>query len=147
MDIIDISNYRFEKKFFILHLSIHEVEYIVKSNPLFFSQIYYKRNINNIYFDDNRFSNYFNNIEGQSNRIKIRIRWYGNLFGKINNPILELKVKNGLLGKKESIPIKPFFLSENCKIDKLLLNNKLLINHSINYKSLNPTLLNSYSRK
>ena len=63
--------------------------------------------------------NYYDNIEGQTNRIKVRIRWYNNLFGSIENPTLELKIKNGLLGKKISTNIKQFTFDNNTNLDNL----------------------------
>ena len=34
--------------------------------------------------------NCFNNVDGLKNRVKVRIRWYGDLFGVIEKPVLEL---------------------------------------------------------
>jgi hypothetical protein len=80
--------------------------------------------------------------------MKIRIRWYGDLFGFIEKPILEIKIKKEFLGKKISIPLKPFNLNENTKISEIVyptidLHNSFMIE----LKSLVPTLLNRYVRK
>ena len=80
---INISDYRYERKFFITSLSRFEVESIVKLHPAIFSEIFHERFVNNIYLDSSDLINFYENIEGQSNRIKIRIRWYGELFGYI----------------------------------------------------------------
>ena len=45
------SQFRFERKFFITQLSSLDIEYIIKVNPAIFSEIFNKRNVNNIYFD------------------------------------------------------------------------------------------------
>ena len=143
-----MSGYRYERKFFITVFSKHEVENIVRLHPAIFNEIYHKRFVNNIYFDSLGFSNLRDNVDGVANRIKIRIRWYGELFGYIENPILEIKVKKGLLGKKISIPIKPFELTKDLDIFEILCTIK---NHKeqigIDFASLVPALLNRYSRK
>jgi SPX domain protein involved in polyphosphate accumulation len=141
------SKHRFERKFFVTKLSIHEIQNLVKLHPAIFREIYCQRFINNIYFDSYNYNNYNENIEGTSNRIKIRIRWYGNLFGDIKTPVLEIKIKNGLLGKKKSIKISPFKFNNKTNISKIL-ERIYLENNSLNidFKSLKPTLLNRYSR-
>ena len=89
------SDYRYERKFVTSELSKYHVESIVKTHPAIFSEIYQLRNVNNMYFDSFRLVNYSDNVDGSSDRIKIRIRWYGELFGKIKNPVLEIKEKKG----------------------------------------------------
>ncbi len=140
------SQFRFERKFFITQLSSLDIEYIIKVNPAIFSEIFNKRNVNNIYFDTLNLDNYLENIEGEKNRKKIRIRWYGDLFGYIKYPVLELKVRNGQLGKKLSYPLKSFSLNHDEDFTKLL-NKECLENPLVDLKSLKPTLLNRYSRK
>ncbi len=143
-----ITDYRYEKKFLITDLYKYEVESIIKLNPAIFSEIFYPRFINNIYFDSFMFSNYNDNIEGSKDRMKVRIRWYGDLFGSIEEPILEKKIKKGLLGKKIRMPIKSFELNENTKIVEILNScNYLKKTFSVDFDSLKPTLLNRYLRK
>ena len=145
--LIKTSSYRFERKFFVDKLSIHEIQTLVKLHPSIFKEIYYPRFINNIYFDSYNYNNYKENIEGTSDRMKIRIRWYGDLFGYIETPVLEIKIKKGLLGKKKSVHISPFTLNNKTNIsnilDRINLGNKSL---NIDFKSLIPTLVNRYSR-
>ncbi len=92
--------------------------------------------------------NYYDNIDGSSNKIKIRVRWYGDLLGCIRDPFLELKIKKEQLSKKISIPIKSFELKESNKISDILHSiSNLKDTLRIDFKSLNPSLLNRYSRK
>ena len=143
-----ISDFRYERKFFITELSKYEVECIVKIHPAIFSEIYHKRFVNNIYIDSYNLKNYRENIEGETDRIKIRIRWYGELFGYIKEPVLEIKVKKEFLNKKISIPIKPFILKKDTKISDILNSfNDLQDSLVIDFNSLKPSLLNQYSRK
>ena len=142
-----ISEYRYERKFFVTELSKYEIESIVKMHPAIFSEIYYKRFVNNIYFDSFNFTNLRENVEGATNRIKIRIRWYGELFGYVEKPVLEIKIKKGLLGKKISVPLKPFSLTKKTKIPDILKSiNDLQEIIEIDFESLIPSLLNRYSR-
>ncbi len=144
------NNYRYERKFFVENLSVQQVESIVKLHPAMFSEIYHQRFVNNIYFDSLNLESYFDNIDGSPHKIKFRIRWYGELFGHIEKPVLELKIKNGLSGKKESYQLPSF------ELDKTF--NDLIIANAIDksdvpeitkmkLKSLEPVLLNRYSRK
>ncbi len=145
---IKTSDYRYERKFFITELSKYETEGIVKINPAAFTEIYYKRFVNNIYFDSFNYNNFRDNVEGATDRIKIRIRWYGGLFGYIKHPVLEIKIKKGLLGKKISVPIKPFDLTREINISEILNSIKDLKEIiGIDFESLIPSLLNRYSRK
>ena len=145
---IKISDYRYERKFFIRQLSKYEVESIINLHPAIFSEIYHQRDVNNIYFDSFSLNNYRENIEGVKDRMKIRIRWYGELFGYIERPILEIKIKRGLLGKKITYSLKPFYLTEKTNttdILKSVTNLKEIL--LIEFEDLIPSLLNRYSRK
>ena len=88
--------YRYERKFFIDNMSKRKVESIIKLNPANFKEIYKERIINNIYLDSLSKNSYTDNIDGNMERTKSRIRWYGSSFGEIANPILEFKIKKGL---------------------------------------------------
>ena len=106
-----LVDYRYERKFRISGMSVHGVEQIVKSHQAYFKEIYNERDINNIYFDTQNLTHYYDNSYGKAQRKKYRIRWYGGLSGKIENPILEIKIKDALLGTKKAFLIKPFFLN------------------------------------
>ena len=87
------KNFRYERKFIAPALTYSEIKSTIKHHPYMFSEIYHQRHINNIYFDTINLNNLSANVDGFSNRIKIRIRWYGDLFGRIKKPVLELKIK------------------------------------------------------
>ena len=44
--------YRFERKSFIENLSVENLKHMIAMHPAMFSEIYYERYINNIYFAD-----------------------------------------------------------------------------------------------
>ena len=43
---------RYETKFSIMDLNFYEIENIIRTHPAIFNKIFYKRRVNNIYFDD-----------------------------------------------------------------------------------------------
>ena len=145
------NNFRFERKFTIpTNWSIKDLEKIIKENSFLFREVFYQRQINNIYFDTVGYNDYFDNVLGVSNRKKIRIRWYGEMFGKIEKPILEIKTKKGLVGDKWSYKLKPFSLNNtftNDVIQKVFLDSDIPLPILESVKMVSPTLLNSYCRR
>jgi len=95
-----VGDFRYERKFMVSELDSHQIENLIKHNPEIFSENFYQRRINSIYFDSFNLKNYFDNLSGNAQRLKVRIRWYGKTFGLIKNPLLEIKIKNNYLGKK-----------------------------------------------
>lgn len=147
----NINNFRYERKFVNQHLSSEEILDFIKKNPLNFSEIFYKRDVNNIYLDSTDMENYNDNIIGSPQRLKIRIRWYGNTFGLIKDPVLELKIKQAEVNSKLSFPLKPFILNENFSGDYLQLEvfDKSSLPNWLKETLMifQPTLLNFYKRK
>ena len=139
--------YRYERKLFISDINDQEVETIINFHPAMFSEIFYKRSVNNIYFDSPGLQNYFDNVSGNMERKKTRIRWYGELFDNIAKPVLELKIKKGLLGRKLSYLLYPFRLDSHFNMQNIIQNEKIpeIIKTGLN--SSQPVLLNRYSRK
>jgi len=105
--------YRYERKFLVERLDGSQVRLLLRQHPAMFYQNYPPRYVNNFYLDTKNLENYHANVDGVSDRKKIRIRWYGPLFGQINQPVVEIKVKQGLVGTKYSYPFPPFALDEN----------------------------------
>lgn len=141
---------RHERKFLIADYSASEVEQIIKFHPACFKEIYQQRTVNNIYFDSLAYESYYRNVEGDTNRTKARIRWYGEMFGKTEKAVLEFKIKKGLLGKKDFYPLQPFLLNEDFSKQELinaLSQDEIPRNIRDIMISLQPALLNSYSRK
>ena len=142
--------FRYERKFFITGINSKDIDFIVKLHPAIFSEIFHERSVNNIYFDTPELNNYFDNIDGNMYRVKSRIRWYGRTFGVIEKPVLELKIKNGLLGRKESYSLDTFKLDSHFnmqKIVQIIQNTNIPEFIAIGIKSSQPTLLNKYNRK
>ncbi len=102
-----IQELRYERKF-MTSLGYRDMEHLIYHHPAMFRKIFRPRRINNFYLDDTQHTNYFENVDGAAQRKKIRIRWYGDLFGRAHNPVLEIKIKKGHLGKKLSYPLVDF---------------------------------------
>jgi len=149
-DILNPTSFRYERKFLISELDKYEIELILKFHPAIFSEIYHQRFVNNIYFDTVNLSSYFDNAFGVSQRLKVRIRWYGDLFGFIEKPILELKIKSGFLGGKLRYPLDSFYFDNNYSLNAqqdIFAKSGLPDVLTEHLKSLRCTLLNRYSRK
>tara|TARA_B100000686_G_C16505675_1_gene819416 strand:+ start:199 stop:873 length:675 start_codon:yes stop_codon:yes gene_type:complete len=109
-----------------------------------FKQHYENRFINSIYFDNKNLSCVKDNLDGEKNRRKYRLRWYGSS-KVIQNPYFEIKSKSGLTSNKNRIKIN---LKNNIKFNdhnvaKLsdIINKKIVLN-----KFLVPKILISYER-
>ena len=145
----DFEKFRYETKFNISSATFPEVESQLKRHPSLFSEIYEYRFVNNIYFDMPSMQNYHNNVDGVSDRIKIRIRWYGDFFGDIKRPILEIKIKKGGVGRKISTPISSFKIDKNISAKYLeeVIENSLIPNDiREKLRFTRPVLINRYRR-
>ena len=72
-----MKNRRIEKKWVF-----RNADYLLVLNSLLRSQFFFKnhypsRKVNSIYYDDINLSNIIQNLDGVSNRVKYRVRWYG----------------------------------------------------------------------
>jgi SPX domain protein involved in polyphosphate accumulation len=141
--------YRYERKFLIDQLDAREAFGLVKRHPALFSEIYPPRYINNIYFDHPLLVNYAENIDGAPNRTKTRLRWYHDLFGKVDQPTLEFKIKKGLLGTKNSYPFPEFVFEEGFSEETLrdgIRGASLPPEVDLYLKAMEPVLVNRYLR-
>ena len=147
--IVEPLVYRKERKYAIPDVGIDFVENFVRSHPVMFSKPFPPRYVNNIYFDTPKFQNYTDNVIGAMHRKKFRIRWYGDQFGMVEKPVLEIKIKEGLAGAKKYFPLAPFTLdkgfSEN-SIRLLIDQSELPSMIKETLRHFVPTLLNQYLR-
>ncbi|WP_298755423.1 VTC domain-containing protein [uncultured Psychroserpens sp.] len=144
-------NFRYERKFTVPDkFSLKTIEQYIKRNKALFREVFHLRQVNNIYFDTAGYNDYLDNVLGVSDRKKIRIRWYGDTFGEIKKPVLEIKIKKGLVGDKWSYKLKPFVLDndfDSTKIQNIFKASELPLPILESVKMVTPTLLNSYSRR
>jgi SPX domain protein involved in polyphosphate accumulation len=112
-------SYRYERKFLVEELDHHQAIALIKRHPYMFYQPYPPRYINNFYLDTPEMDNYYDNVGGASDRRKVRLRWYGELFGDIDKSTLEFKIKHGLVGTKRLYPFGGFALKEGYSAGEL----------------------------
>ena len=146
----ELNTYRYERKFVAHTFSRLGAEAVVKQNSAFFRSVFVPRNVNNIYFDTPGLDCYFDNLFGNGHRWKVRIRWYGEMFGAVKSPILEFKIKKGWVGTKKSFALPDFTLdreSFDAGIVKTLFE-KADLPPEVQEKlaGLQVVLLNSYQR-
>ena len=143
------SEKRYERKFAVYALGLQQVEMVLMLNPAAFTSIYKPRYINNIYLDTPQRHSFHQTVAGSTPRKKVRIRWYGDIKGRIQNPVLEFKIKKGLTGYKISLPLNAFdfegvFTRKELEdiLDKSVIPSD--IRHQLD--QLEPALLNRYHR-
>lgn len=144
---------RYERKFFSNDTSILQIQNYFLTHSASFKVAYPDRHINNIYYDTNEFNMYRHGVEGDSNRVKVRMRWYGDLFDVDIAPTLELKRKFGHVGDKMKWKLSTFMNTEAMlvagqNIDSLFDSNvkDFAMLHSV-LPLLRPVLINRYERK
>lgn len=145
------NNFRYERKYIVpKSMPLRELVAIVNGNSAFFREVFYERQVNNIYFDTNGYKFYFDNVDGVADRQKVRIRWYGDTFGAIQSPKLEIKIKNGLVGDKWTFDLNSFTLDRAITskgLHRLFADSKLPRPIYELVRDLKPTLVNSYTRR
>jgi hypothetical protein len=144
-----MREYRYERKFFVDQLDTRQVIAQIKRHPAMFSEIYPPRYINNIYLDSPLMENYFDNVGGIRERRKARIRWYQRLFRYVDAPLLEFKIKSGLMGTKAQYPFPEFPFGEGFSerfLKGLIRGSDLPQNIKSQLLSVEPVLLNRYLR-
>ena len=149
MNNIRKNDYRYERKIVLQNNLSNEYNKFLNLINQKFIKAYPKRKINNIYFDDSNYSFLFANLDGLSERRKIRLRWYGRSLGKINAN-LEIKIKKGNVGYKETLKNIEFTLDQNYLIKEIMKN--IFDSNEYNsflekIKNLEPVLLNNYNRE
>jgi len=144
-----IREYRYERKFFVDQLDAKQAISLIKRHPAMFSEIYPPRYINNIYMDSPLMENYYDNVDGVRERRKARIRWYHRLFRYVDDPLLEFKIKSGLMGTKAQFPFPEFPFGDGFSerfLKRLISTSTLPADVKAQLLSVEPVLLNRYLR-
>ncbi|MEW5868475.1 MAG: VTC domain-containing protein [Chloroflexota bacterium] len=145
-----LRTYRYERKFLVEALQPFQVEALIELHPRLFYAPYPPRFVNNLYFDTPDLQNYYDNVYGASQRRKVRLRWYGAPFGQISAPMLEIKVKDGLVGTKHTYPVAAFGLQQGfCRQDfrAIVKASDLPENVRFDLLDLDSVLFNRYYRR
>lgn len=143
------KNLRYERKFTATAVHRREILHAIKTHPAFFREIFHPRQVNNIYLDTTGLAFFNANRIGMAERKKVRIRWYDDLFGNIEKPTLEFKIKSGLVGDKWSWRLANFELAKGfdmAYLKRIFDQSELPTPILQSLQNLQPTLLNSYQR-
>jgi hypothetical protein len=73
----------------------------IRLHPAGFRTTFPPRLVNNLYLDTPHLNSFNANQSGTSTRQKLRLRWYGEMTHRTEQPVLELKCKSDLLGNKK----------------------------------------------
>jgi hypothetical protein len=107
-----LPNPRYERKFVANGRTLAEVLALVRRHPAGFRQAFPERVVNNIYLDSPGLSDYHDHVNGAARRLKTRVRWYGSLSARVDQPVLECKLKRGLVSGKISHGLPGFPLDQ-----------------------------------
>ena len=147
-----MNNYRSEIKFVCYKQNYSLIKNWIRFNKFNFFKEYDDRNINNIYFDSLDYKAFNDNLVGLPSRLKVRYRWYGNLFSndKKNEGSLEFKFKKNIYGYKKIFKINNLTLNLNSNWKDI--KNKILKKLTPEYKILfdinsEKILINRYKRE
>ena len=141
---------RLERKCLIAGIDPAFVRHVVRLHPAGFREIHHERFVNNCYFDSAGLVFFWDAVQGHSRRLKIRVRWYGALFGLVTEPILECKAKHDSIGTKQGFPMPAFTLDRHSELSVLrawFRNVEMPPRVSHLAGALRPTLVNRYSRQ
>jgi SPX domain protein involved in polyphosphate accumulation len=146
----DENGFRFERKYHVDYMPLAQIEHLVRRNPALFRIAYPDRTINNIYLDTPNRQSLLENLDGIADRTKARIRWYGEMLGRVEKPVLEFKIKRGMVGAKESYRLTPFTVEKTMSakvVHDALDHSNLPPEVQLSLKKFEPVLLNRYRRK
>jgi len=141
---------RHERKYYLANEDYSFVKALILNHPAQFREIYNKRVVNNIYFDMPGFDFFYDNVNGNQIRKKIRIRWYDETFSHQKKLTLEYKLKNGLAGTKISYPLTDIYTGAGFEITQIrndLKSEELPLNVYNELLACYPVLLNRYVRE
>jgi len=147
-----MNNYRSEIKFVCYRNNYSLIKSWIKFHKYNFFKEYEDRNINNIYFDSLDYKAFDDNLIGLPSRLKVRYRWYGNLFSenKKNEGSLEFKFKKNIYGYKKIFKINDLTLnlSSTWREIKNKIQKSLTQEYKIIFdKNSEKILINRYKRE
>jgi len=140
---------RYELKLVTPETGISVVRSWIRLHPAGFRTAFPPRRINSIYLDTPGYRNLSENLAGIEDRQKLRLRWYGELSPIVENPVLELKIKEAQMGHKKQEKLDHVLdLSNSWK--EVLTQAKTAVSPSflpILKQHSQPTIINSYQRE
>lgn len=138
------DGFRYERKYLTTNLSRYDLENFVRLHPAVFHGLYYPRQVSSIYFDTPDFDYFQQNLMGQGQRKKVRVRWYDPM-EEGSHHLLEVKVRDGDVIQKIAQPMEQF--TRETSLDEISrVVRSILASYIAEAGSLQPTLVNSYKR-
>lgn len=110
---------RFEVKVPVPAIRFQQVQLWLRRHPMLFSEIFAPRIVNSLYLDSCDLQRFVENLNGISERKKIRIRWYGDLADPTNAK-LEFKLRKSGKGRKVVYPAPIVHLDKETRWKPLL---------------------------
>lgn len=133
---------RYERKYRLENIALPVVEQVVRQHPAGFRPLHPPRWINNLYFDTPDFQFFKDNVVGAPQRLKYRLRWYGRPFNLLPKPVLEVKIKDNMVGRKASYQLPGHFYRSTDLPDLVEICRRA----ARLGRELQPLLFNSYYR-
>lgn len=99
--------WRYERKYPQDTYSAAEVDLFVRRHPALFLEVHPQRWVNSLYYDTPGLGGLADSINGLRDRVKMRVRWYGELHRRVTSPVIEFKRKRGRLGSKDRYTLAP----------------------------------------
>jgi hypothetical protein len=96
-----ITTPRYEIKIPLPASILADLRMTIRLHPAHWRVTYPPRQVNNLYFDTPDYRNLGASLEGQGERVKVRLRWYGPHVSRPGAAQLEVKRKAGSVGWKE----------------------------------------------
>jgi hypothetical protein len=131
---------RIEKKFIYLNGDISYFYFLISG---MFIKTFSERTVNSFYFDTENYKDVWDNINGYSDRKKIRLRWYDDL--KNSEVFIEKKEKKNFITHKEVSKIGNF---GNFNLLNKFINSQDFKKYDLKYSNnnLKKTILVEYKR-
>ena len=142
------SEARLETKYTAPELEYHRLLHWVQHHPHGFFSHYPDRIVNNIYFDSQDYSSFWETLSGFSSRTKVRYRWYGESFFS-EEGTLEFKNRKNQYTWKDSYKLKIGLLNKSTNWEILFkrLKNSLPYEACCRFQeNPAPILINRYKR-
>jgi SPX domain protein involved in polyphosphate accumulation len=140
---------RLEIKFPLANRTSAGVASAIRSHSMGFERLFPTRWINNIYFDTPNLTCFYTSMSGAAQRLKLRLRWYGDSVGA-EGGALEWKWRRSALGRKWVAPVEWEGNLEKHRWSALRyrFRDGLAVKQRASFDALAlPTLLNRYRRE
>lgn len=131
---------RYERKYHIERLGHATLEQLILLHPAAFIEAWPSRRINNVYWDTPNWNSARDNASGISARTKVRVRWHGDDVEMLRQPVMEIKSKLNMQGRKKLIPLR------DCTWQELPALVQEQLEQELPNQALLPSLVNAYQR-